>query len=165
MILLVSFALWKTDVPDAGNERHHAAVEPPSRSPRKESGGQLEYVPDVGRSVAVFVQRDDFSGFFFGHLDARGNFLRDARRRVEGMALSGAAPVPEPGTIINFSAFEGEPVYEYRSGYLIRGVLKTLGDGFIPDLGGQVIAFKDYRPGKGVPRIYNLPGSFVKRKK
>ena len=34
---------------------------------------------------------------------------------------------------------------------------------FIPDSDGKVIDFKGYRPGKGTPLIYNLPGRFVKK--
>ncbi len=56
---------------------------------------------------------------------------------------------------------ENEPVYEYRSGRLIKGELDKEGN-FLPDLPGKVIDFKDYRYSKTAIRIYNLPGSFVK---
>jgi hypothetical protein len=64
--------------------------------------------------------------------------------------------------VINSRRLGREPVYEYRSGRLIKGELDKEGD-FIPDLGSKVTDFKDYRPGKGVPVIYNLPGRFVKK--
>jgi len=47
-----------------------------------------------------------------------------------------------------------EPVYEYRAGTLTKGVLLDNGD-FVPDAGSTVISFKDYKPGKDAPRIYN----------
>lgn len=55
-----------------------------------------------------------------------------------------------------------EPVYEYRSGRLIPGILDK--GAFIPDLGSAVIPFEDYRCKPGVRRIYNLPGKFVTRR-
>lgn len=51
-------------------------------------------------------------------------------------------------------------VYEYRSGRLIPGVVQ--GGAFIPQLGGTIIAFKDYRIGSRP--IYNLPGKFITQK-
>jgi hypothetical protein len=93
-----------------------------------------------------------------GKLDASGNFLPD-RQGVDVGGGPFSAADRFPGTLINGSA---GPVYEYRSGRLILGELDEDGN-FIPDLRGKILAFKDYRPGKDVPRIYNLPGKFVKK--
>jgi hypothetical protein len=49
-----------------------------------------------------------------------------------------------------------EPVYEYRSGRLIKGTLHAYGN-FEPEVGSRVIRFKDYTLPYGL-RIYNLPG-------
>jgi hypothetical protein len=50
--------------------------------------------------------------------------------------------------------------YEFRSGRLILG--ETLEDGrFVPEIGSEVIDFKDYKYSPSAIRIYNLPGSFV----
>jgi hypothetical protein len=53
-----------------------------------------------------------------------------------------------------------EPVYRFVSDTLVKGTLRADGS-FVPDVGGAVTAFKDYRPGKEIPRIYNLPGRFI----
>ncbi len=165
LTLLVACTVWQVGLARTGQQEHRRAVDQPSGSRRERADGPLEYVPNVGREVAIDEEQEEGCFFIYGHLDARGNFLRDVRRPVVMQLLTPAGPYPDPGMVINFCAFEGEPVYEFRSGYLIRGVFRSLGAGFIPDVGSRVIAFKDYRPGKGVPRIYNLPGSFVKRKK
>lgn len=52
-----------------------------------------------------------------------------------------------------------EPVYEYRCGRLIPGILEK--EAFVPDLDGKVIEFKTYRWSPTARRIYNLPGRFV----
>jgi hypothetical protein len=95
-----------------------------------------------------------------GHLDAKGNFVPlpkvepiDPRRPFSGPAY----------TIINRPTRPNEPVYEFRSGLLVRGKLTEEGD-FVPDEGGKVIPLRAYRYGKDAPRIYNLPGKFVERK-
>lgn len=84
---------------------------------------------------------------YTGALDARGNFVWDP-------ALS--AGISGPG-ILNMS--DDEPVYEYRSGYLIKGVINEHLK-FVPELGSKVTSFKDYRYSKNAIRIYNLPGEF-----
>jgi hypothetical protein len=55
-----------------------------------------------------------------------------------------------------------EPVYEYRSGRLIKGTLHAYGN-FEPEVGSYVTRFKDYTP-YDRRRIYNLPGVLVKEK-
>jgi hypothetical protein len=54
------------------------------------------------------------------------------------------------------------PVYEYRSGRLIEGLIDDDGN-FVPAVDSKVIDFKSYRYGKKAIPIYNLPGSFVKK--
>jgi hypothetical protein len=55
-----------------------------------------------------------------------------------------------------------EHVYEYRSGRLVKGVLKRNGT-FVPELDSRVLDFKDYVPGEQALRIYNLPGRLKKK--
>jgi hypothetical protein len=55
-------------------------------------------------------------------------------------------------------------VYEFRSGRLIPGDIDDDGN-FIPTVGGKIIDFKDYRYGPKAPKIYNLPGKFVKKER
>lgn len=54
-----------------------------------------------------------------------------------------------------------EKVYEYRSGILVPMVFDEY-RGLIPEVGGKIIDFKDYRYSPEARRIYNLPGRFVK---
>ena len=35
---------------------------------------------------------------------------------------------------------------------------------FVPDLGGKIIDFKEYRHSKDAPKTYNLPGRFELKK-
>lgn len=53
-----------------------------------------------------------------------------------------------------------ELVYELRSGALIPMIF-DLKHGLIPEVGGKIIAFQDYRYSPISRRIYNLPGAFV----
>lgn len=55
---------------------------------------------------------------------------------------------------------KSEPVYEYRSGRIIKGVLHDTGT-FVPEVGSKVLDFKDYPVNEAGPpglRVYNLPG-------
>jgi hypothetical protein len=64
-----------------------------------------------------------------------------------------------PCTLINWGKRE---VYELRFGRLILGELDGKGN-FVPKLDSEIRSFNDYKPGEGVPPIYNLPGKFVKK--
>src|SRR5262245_27601536 len=117
---------------------------------------QYEYREDLKPVVGLLRQ----GRVALGHLDPKGNFLPlpkvepiDPRQPFSGPAY----------TIINRPTRPNEPVYEFRSGLLVKGKLTEAGD-FVPDEGGKVIALRDYRYGKEAPRIYNLPGKFVERK-
>ena len=112
---------------------------------------EYEFVRNLDRYVG-FKHGDSYS---VGKLDEAGNFLPDPRWcNVKG-ALSDAPP---------FTLLNDRPgrVYEYRSGRLIIGDIDEKGL-FLPDLGSRIMSLKDYRPGGTTPRIYNLPGSFVKK--
>jgi hypothetical protein len=116
---------------------------------------QYEYQEDLKRYIGNLREGQ----IILGNLDARGNFVPLPRvKPIEvGQPFSGPAY-----TIINRPLKPNEPVYEYRSGVLIKGTLDTEGN-FLPEVGSKVLPFKDYRYGKDAPRIYNLPGKFVEK--
>jgi hypothetical protein len=96
---------------------------------------------------------------WLGHLDAAGNFLPEPRVAP----LDPGAPFSGPQyVVINKPTRPNEPVYEYRSATLIRGVLDNEGN-FIPEIGTKVISIKEFQYGPNALRIYNLPGKFVKK--
>jgi hypothetical protein len=105
--------------------------------------GKHVYKEDVDRKVAL-VYGDRVR---IGKLDAEGTFVEEYK-----------AP------LINKPLKLKEPVYEYRSGVLVRGILNDEGD-FVPDAGdkSEIIRFKDYKYTKDALRIYNLPGKFVEK--
>jgi hypothetical protein len=111
---------------------------------------EYEFVPDTNRWV-LMVQGERMS---LGKLDSAGNYLPDGRY----VSLGGGS-LPDH-TVLNGRAVS--PVYEYRSGRLILGEIDGFGN-FVPKLDSKIIDFKEYKPGEGVPAIYNLPGKFVKK--
>ena len=134
-----------------------------------EPGGTYEYVQDTG--LFVGIHRGKFLSI--GKLDAAGNFIPDKR----WLNLTGGFSAVPVDRFLNASSIKRlkletnghivvkivvEPVYEYRSGTLIRGIIDDEGD-FIPDVGSTVIDFKDYKYSSRAPRIYNLPGKFVQK--
>jgi hypothetical protein len=117
---------------------------------------QYEYREDLKPYVGLLRQ----GRVALGHLDAKGNFI--PLPKVE--PIDPRNPFSGPHyTIINRPSRPNEPVYEFRSGLLVKGKLTEAGD-FVPDEGGKVIPLRAYHHGKEAPRIYNLPGKFVERK-
>jgi hypothetical protein len=112
------------------------------------------FVKDVARHVGI--RRGPH--MLIGTLDANGNFL-ESLRVPAGASLSGVPPF----TVINSSG-PPTPVYEYRSGRLIKGELATDGS-FVPEIGSAVIKFEDYRYRPDALLIWNLPGYFMDRDK
>jgi hypothetical protein len=100
---------------------------------------------------------------FIGYLDAAGNFYPDPKRIPNNGYRLEAAWFGESARWTNAPFRDPEEtVYEYRSGRLIKGVMKKNGD-FVPDFGSTVIPFADYKYSKTASRIYNLPGRFVEK--
>jgi hypothetical protein len=64
-----------------------------------------------------------------------------------------------PHELINAYSLK-RAVYEYRSNTLIPGSINREGY-FVPEIGGKIIAFQEYRFGFFSPPIWNLPGRFV----
>ncbi len=115
------------------------------------------YVEDTTQFVGI--QRP--KAFFIGKLDSAGNFIPEMWWPGFRVGMPGSMPLHQ---LINDRRPGKIPVYEYRSGRLVKGELDKEGN-FIPDLGSKVIDFKDYRYSKEAPIIYNLPGRFVPKEK
>jgi hypothetical protein len=124
-------------------------------APLQGQGMDYEFQQDLTPYYALV--RD--GKFVLGHLDAAGNFIPVAGMAPlkVGQAFSGPAY-----TELNVARNRNEPVFEYRSGRLVKGVLDREGN-FVPDAGSTVLDFKDYRYAPDAVRIYNLPGRFVKK--
>lgn len=117
------------------------------------------FVPDTERFVAIHQG----AVLSIGKLDKRGTFTPDPKW-VDLKDLPQSLPFRVDVINPRHDRPQLTPVYEFRSERLIPGQLNEEGR-FLPEVGGQIIAFKDYRyaPGKSRP-IYNLPGRFEKRK-
>jgi hypothetical protein len=109
------------------------------------------FVQNLDRDVAIISHQY----FLIGKLDASGNL------HVQHRILQSAARSRLPSfTVIN-ERFSGKAkAYELRSGRLVPGEIQVDGR-FVPDLGSEVIDFKDYRYSSYSVPIYNLPGTFV----
>jgi hypothetical protein len=119
------------------------------------SSGQEEYDYRSERSKRVTLRRDRI---IRGTLDDYGHFIPDADHRQ----LPEDAPAPMNPPPINVARREKEPVYEYRCDRLIPGILDEK-DNFVPELSGKIMAMREFRYSPDGPRIYNLPGEFVKK--
>jgi len=120
----------------------------------KPPADEYEFVPDTSRWMIVIQDKTRS----IGKLDAAGNFVPEKaslREPISVWSVSGP-----PTIMLNAPAQKG--VYEYRSGRLIKGDLDQHGN-FVPEIGSKVIDFKDYHYSKDAPRIFNLPGRFVKK--
>ncbi len=137
------------------------------------AGAQLEkespvveyvYQQDLNRRVG----RIQDNIVYVGRLDTNGNFIKGKGEFLyPGVGLSSIDFFTfcrlymslSQVTVINLSR---GPVYEFRSGKLIKGVLNAEGN-FVPDAGSKLLPFKDYPYGEAALHIYNLPGRFVPR--
>ncbi len=117
---------------------------------------EFEFRPELRK---VLLARD--GRWFLGFLDSDGRFLT-SEEVIGGVSLPYLLP-PAHNYPIAVKGVE-EPVYEFRSGLLTKGILDGFGN-FVPQVGSTIIAFKAYRPGKDALRIYNLPGQFVPKVK
>src|SRR5260370_42682883 len=70
-----------------------------------------------------------------------------------------------PSSVPKYEVINGSAkkrIYEYRSGRLLLGEMDEQGN-FIPTVGAKVTDFKDYVYSTQGPKIYNLPGKFVRK--
>jgi hypothetical protein len=112
------------------------------------------------KDYAFIGSENRFVGIFrgewllFGNLDKNGEFTEKARRKA---SEAGSTP-----TIINRLHKDVKKVYEFRSGRLIPGEMKDFV--FVPEIGGKIIDFSDYKYSPSAPPIWNLPGRFIEKK-
>ena len=133
-----------------------ALAQPAQDRPRADDqkpGTDYEYREDLKRVVLMSGEE----GMYLGRLDDAGNFVP-----LEGERPMRAHSGPEID--INQRIRADEPILEYRSGMLIQGKFDDHLN-FVPEVGSRITPFKDYRYSKDAPRIYNLPGAFVEKKK
>ena len=124
-------------------------------TPSGPQGSHYRFAPDTNRWVGI---KRNATGGAIGKLDSAGNFTPD--RLYLDVNVTGPLSNVPPFTVINRPAARA---YEYRSGRLIPGSIDEDGN-FIPKLGGKIISFKEYRYGPNAPRIWNLPGRFIRTK-
>jgi hypothetical protein len=92
-----------------------------------------------------------------GTLDSKGNFIPDLTTLNSTFgSIGGPRLLIEP-------KIPNETVYEFRSGILIPMIIDVKGR-LVPEVGGRIIDFKDYRFLPSGRRVYNLPGRFVQKK-
>ncbi len=119
-----------------------------------QAGDEEEYVFVKTDRWVTLIQGQTES---IGKLDEAGNFIPDKAFFQRKRGQPGSSP---GSTLLNGAAQKG--IYEYRSGRLIPGEIDDDGN-FIPIVGEKIIDFKDYRYHPKGPKIYNLPGKFVRK--
>ena len=97
-----------------------------------------------------------------GTIDSEGHFqpiiddLQGSVRAIlKGMPRAGSWPSHLHTGKVN------EKVYEYRSGLLVPMIVDPK-LGLLPEVGGKIIDFKNYKYSSSSVHIYNLPGRFVR---
>jgi hypothetical protein len=138
----------------------------PAQAPADKSGFKFEFVERsvyFRTPVAVLKGRINREGTFIPDEAAAQTPRGTMYPSVYGLAVNDRFfPRDQHKPISNDPA--AEPVYEYRSGYLILGDLMRDGY-FVPKAKSTIIRFADYVPSPTAIRIYNLPGEFRQIKK
>ena len=128
---------------------------------------EYKFVPNTERLVGISRNKS----LLIGHLDADGEFHQT--RRFDPLGGDG---LEELGLIVysgpayddlNLGSTTPQRVFEFRSGMLIPGTIRELGN-FLPEEGGKIVSFKTYQYSKSAIPIWNLPGRYeivVKPKK
>lgn len=118
------------------------------------AASEYEFQAVESRPVMWFLPGQ---GYCYGRVNASGSFVPNELTTPErGEFGSFKLPLIVP--------LRGEVAYEFRSGMLIKGTADAKWN-FVPEIGSEVIPFEDYKYSKDAPRIYNLPGRFVEKKK
>ncbi|MBL8825223.1 MAG: hypothetical protein JNJ77_21730 [Planctomycetia bacterium] len=118
-----------------------------------------EFIPSSTKSKYHSVGIRDC----LGTIDADGNFrpnLSDLEKMINAFKRKLPRSRMGPSNLIERKHTK-EKVYENRSGILVPMVFDEY-RGLIPEVGGKIIDFKDYRYSPEARRIYNLPGRFVR---
>ncbi len=108
------------------------------------------FVPDVSIRYRHYLGENTC----LGKLDANGTFIHDMTTINSKFGLIGG-----PSKLIEAKT-PNEKVYEYRSGVLVPMYINDKNK-LIPEVGGKIIDFKEYKYSPTARRIYNLPGRFV----
>jgi hypothetical protein len=127
--------------------------------------GDYEFVRERNRWVEVQRRDRDQLYWSIGKLDPAGNFVPDK----DYLNRTDLKPTDAPAAVLLNRDGLG-PVYEYRSGRLVRGRIDPWTRNFVPEVGSTVLDFKDYRYGSKDSKlgpeplpIWNLPGTFRKK--
>lgn len=117
--------------------------------------GDYEFKSDYSVEYMRKINR----AMYFGNLDQHGNFVPSQDSQPIDLSNGGPKSFSDRlnPLLMTFSA--KEQVYEFRSHRLIPGMIYKAE--FVPDIGGKVIEFREYRFSPEARRIYNLPGKFV----
>src|ERR1700733_15125903 len=122
------------------------------QAPQQHSIVEYVFVKDTERLVAI--DRGDV--FLSGRLDADGEFHQTKRIEANNGVIQSFGPSYR---LLNGGSNTPRTVYEFRSGILIPGTIKSQGN-FIPEVGGKIIKFEDYKYSPTGIQIWNLPGHF-----
>lgn len=98
-----------------------------------------------------------------GTINSKGDFVPDydqLSRSIRAFKDSTFLPLGSFPKGLTSGMYPDGKVYEYRSGFLVPMII-DLKKGLIPEVGGKIIDFKDYKYSPTARRIYNLPGRFV----
>jgi hypothetical protein len=132
--------------------------------PEKGDAHAYVFVDDTERSVELLR---DSGRCLRGKFDHYGNFIPKTAELLPA-TQPGAPGGPYVANRMALTAAqkaaskEKEDVYEFRSRVLIPGTLDDRGK-FTPTIGGEIIAFKDYKYTPEARRIWNLLGFYMRR--
>lgn len=95
--------------------------------------------------------------FCLGTFDKDGEFIPvvSSIPRENEWDITGSGPMP-----LESSLRENAKYFELRHGVLIP-VIYYKDRGFVPEIGGKIIPFSEYKYTPLSRRIYNLPGRFI----
>lgn len=94
---------------------------------------------------------------YLGMFNEHGEFIPDLRTlpREDDWDVTGNGPMP-----LESRFRDKELLYELRHGVLVPVIYYT-NRRFVPEVGGKIILFAQYKYTPFARRIYNLPGRFI----
>ena len=113
------------------------------------------FVPNTDHEYGLVRNVAGVKWLLIGKFDPAGNFLDSERQNRNEIWFAGSRAVDLRncfGTV--------KQVYEFRSGVLIPGTILLDGN-FVPEVGGNIIRFSDYKYSPDARLIWNLPGWFI----
>ena len=134
---------------------------------REGSTPKYKFMLDIQRLVGIGKE----DGVLIGKLDREGEFHQMRRIEFQVLPLGDETPPLKvffyrgPGyEMLNGFSSTPHKVYELRTGMLIPGTIQAWGN-FIPEEGGKIVKFSEYRHSPLARQIWNLPGRFEPVKK